>query len=915
MSMLEKLCAQSTLRVTQQYIPVRSGSTLNLVAIIHNPSSSPVTYRPVLRCTPFQQITNVSSEVSVPAGDSTVLTATAYIPRGVPADKKYVILWEASSSGSVLRDSATVSVMPVNRVSIQLVQPDVYLRNGRNEADVGIRCSNTGNTAQRITISVADPLQGSQKEVLLGAVMLNSFSDSVINFRIRIPGALLSNTRNELRITGKLNDNIIATLPVTVYNVASRKNFAPDDQMPNSFIGPGHTFGIYSRMMGTDYHYMNAMAGGQVDISEDEHLRYQADARYYTSTKTWMLSNTFVNYETLKWDVTLGSVFRSFELMLSGRGVAAGFKPSEGQTIEAGYVNGDYNLLGYYGNNFFRPTDAFFLHSTFKLSDAANADAQFIYQRDPLGQKDDALGGGKVNWHTEENKHTIDAGAYTSYSSTGPYQHDGKNGRGYAGLLNYVYANKKWLGVSMNYYSTPLYAGIQKGVLNLDEKITYTPAAGRSFYARYNQYRSNPEYISPVYGGFYNHYFLRTMELGMTRTLNNHWQMGLKPYYYEEETDYNFGFGQQSPSLRAARLSADIRYMGGKGQTFWINIDAGPGTSNIERYKNYFAFRLYTGASYGHFLLNAFVQSGPYVAGEMTQYALPGKKYKIISVSPGYTGRLFHNRLFFQIYDYIIYQSNIDKVSNNLSANFLYQLKPKLAIEAGYNRLQNGFGQQINGIDIGIKKQFGGNKIPAGARGTGTLNIFMFEDANGNYRLDAGEQPARNVMVRINQEVFITGPDGKITFKDMPSGRARISILPSGGYFASDSLIYVNGKTNLQIPLHRMGVIQGRVMLDKEGMSYNTDESVAAIGIMAKDPSGKRFVAHTNENGVFMLYVPSNTYTIAVDAGSLPEKYQYIETPRQVVLSNDKAVEIGLHVQVQKRPVKVTRFGITTAKN
>jgi hypothetical protein len=170
-------------------------------------------------------------------------------------------------------------------------------------------------------------------------------------------------------------------------------------------------------------------------------------------------------------------------------------------------------------------------------------------------------------------------------------------------------------------------------------------------------------------------------------------------------------------------------------------------------------------------------------------------------------------------------------------------------------------------------------------------------------------------MVRINQEVFITGSDGKVVFKDMPDGRARISILPSGGYFASDSLIWVNGKTHLQIPLHRMGVIQGHVMLDKEAMSYNTDESVAAIGITAKDPTGKRFIAHTNENGTFTLYVPSNTYTIAIDAGSLPERYQYIETPKEIILTNNNPVDVGLHVKVQKRPVKVTRFGITTAKN
>jgi hypothetical protein len=907
---LGKLCAQS-IQVREKYAGISSGTTLTLVAIVKNPTTSSLTFKPTLSYAPFQLVTNLPAEMTIPAGDSGVVTATVYVPRSVAADKNYSLIWRLPNGNT---DSISVSVKPVSRVSIQLVEPSVYLRNGKNEADVDVRCSNTGNTAQLITLTVADPQQGSQKEQQLASVLINSFTDSILHFRIRIPGALMANTKNELRITGKLNGNIIATLPVMVYNVASRRSYGSDVMVDNSFYGPGHTFGLYSRMMGTDYHYLNALAGGQVDFSEDNKLVYQADARYYTSTKTAMLTNTYVNYNTRQWDFSAGSIFRSFEMMLSGRGAAVGFKPNDGQMIEVGYVNGDYNMLGSFGDSFYHPTDAFFLHSSFKLSDFATAGAQFIYQRDPLSRKDDALGGGSVNWHTEENKHTIDAGAYTSYTTTGPYEKDGKNGRGYAGTLNYVYSSKRWQGLSMNYYSTPLYAGIQKGVLNLDEKVMYSPGPGRNFFARYNQYRAKPEYISPIFNGYYIHYFLRTMEVGMTKTLSDRWQMGLKPYYYEEETEYNFGTGQLSPTLRAARISGDIRYQGKNGQSFWMNIDAGAGSGNIDLYKNFFAFRVFAGVNYGHFLLNAFIQNGPYVAGEMTQYSLRGKKYQLVSVSPGYTGRLLHNRLFFQVFDYIVYQSGIDRVSNNVSANLVYQVKPKLAIEAGYNRLQNGFGQQLNGFDIGIKKHIGGNKI-VNARGIGTLNLFLFEDANGNYRMDAGEQPARGVMVRINQEVFITGPDGKVSFRDMPNGRARVSILPSGGYYASDSLIWVNGKTDRQIPLHRMGVIQGRVVLDKELMSYNTDESVAAIGVTARDPAGKRFVAHTNEFGNFVLYVPSNTYMIAVDAGSLPEKYQYVEAPRQVVLTNDKPVDVGLHVQVQKRPVKVTRFGVATVKN
>ncbi|WP_212002535.1 hypothetical protein [Chitinophaga sp. HK235] len=904
------------MRIQQRYTQISSGSTLTISAVISNHTAKSISYRPILYCTPFQQITTQQPEIVVAAGDSALLTATMYIPRSTSADKNYLITWKAISTDHILTDSTTISLTPVNRISLQVLEPDIYLLSGKNEADVSLKCSNTGNISQKVTIAVTDPLQ-SQKELTLSTLTVNGFSDTIVHFRIRIPHALMANTRNQLRITGQnANNDIIATLPVTVYNVSNQRNYAADLSPEGNATGPGHTVAIYSRMTGSDYHYLEALAGGQADLTENKKLRYQADARYFTHAKTWMLTNTFINYQNPACDLTAGSIFRSYEMMLSGRGAAAILTPDTLFKFEAGYVNGNYNLIGSFtgsNNEFYTPYNAYFLHTSFHLSDAVNGNAQFIFQQNPEERKDDVLGGGSVGWQSPNGKHQMEGGAYTSYSTTQEYEHDSKNARGFAGAFNYTYIGKRWQGISINYYSTPFYAGVRKGVLNLDQKIIFTPSGGQPWYIRYSQFGATPQYISPVYKGYYDNYFLRTLELGTTKVLNEHWQLGLKPYYYEEHTEYSNGFGMISPSLQSVRLSGDLRYQGQNGQLFWITADMGVNKGNTAVYTNFFAFRIYSGLTYKHFLLNAFIQHGPYLAGEMNQYVLPGKKYQLISISPGYSGHLFHNRLSFQVFDYITYQSSFNRLYNNLSVNTIYRVSPRLTLEAGYNRIYGGFGEQINGIDIGVRKQFGGNKVPLNT--IGTLDIFLFEDDNSNYSLDPGEHPARNVMVRINQEVFVTGNEGRITFKNLPNGPVKISILSAGGYFTSDRVISVNGKTHIQIPLHKIGVIQGHVMLQKESLSYSTDESVAAIAVTAKDPTGKIFMARTNENGIFTLYAPSNTYTITVDAGSLPEKYQYVEPPQQITLTTSTPVKVGLHIQVQKRPVKVKRFGNSTAKN
>jgi hypothetical protein len=904
--------AQGKLDIRQHFMEAGSGTTLTLQAFVHNTGHDTIAYTPTLTCAPFQLLTAMP-RISVAPGGNTVITATVYVPRGVTADHSYKLRWElqpANKDANRLTDTVTVALTAVERVFMQLVEPDVYLHNGSNEADIAVRCSNTGNTSQPVLLTIADPLQP-QKDITVGSFVLKSFSDSLVHVKVKIPAGILTNNRAQLRITGHYGENsMMAVYSVNVLQLTNSRNYTPNETMSIGSVQPQHVFGLASRMTGTQFHYMDAQASGGFNLSENNRLGYQADARYFTHDRTWMLINTFLNYQSPRWDATAGSIIRSYEMMLSGRGVAATFKPTETLGVEAGYINGNYDLLGQYNNFDYKPTDAFFLHTGFQFAERTIGTAQFIYQRNPFGQTDDALIGGGLVWTPENEQHHFDAAAYTSYSTTSSYVHDGKKGRGVAGTFNYSYTAKRLQLISRNYYSSPLYAGLQKGALNLEEKAMYTPAAGRTFWLRYSQYQFKPSYISPLYNTYTNNYFMRTVEAGMSQRLNERWQMSIKPYYYEEYAEYGPAVSLIPPRLKSVRLNGDIRFQGKAGQNFWVNADAGYGNGNIKGYENFFAYRINAGCFWNHFTFNAFIQEGAYQAGDMNVFSLTGKKYSYLSFSPGYNRMFFRNKLMLNIYDYVTYQSIFNRWYNNFSVNANYRIRPRLLLEAGYNTIRYGFGEQLNSFDVGIRTLLGASKIVGG----GKLEILFFEDLNGNYRWDAGEPSASNVMVRINQDVFITGNNGIISCRNMPHSRTRISILQAGGYFASDSLIWVNGKTHLQIPLHKMGVIQGRIVLDKDVTSYNTDENVAFIVITAKDPLGKRFTARTNELGIFTLYVPANKYTVGVDATSLPEKYEYAGPPSEITLTTTAPVEIGLHVQVQKRPVKVIRFAGTAAR-
>ena len=207
---------------------------------------------------------------------------------------------------------------------------------------------------------------------------------------------------------------------------------------------------------------------------------------------------------------------------------------------------------------------------------------------------------------------------------------------------------------------------------------------------------------------------------------------------------------------------------------------------------------------------------------------------------------------------------------------------------------------------MGVVKKLNTNKVKKAE--AGSLELMVYLDQNGNNHYDVGEPFAMNTIVRINNELFTTDGVGKIYYNNVPGGDYTISIVQSAGYIGESTTVFVTGKTNLQIPLHKMGVLKGSILLQKQEFSYETDEAINNIRIIATDKNGKNYYALTDDRGEFVFYLPENTYTIQINTGSMPQQYELLDASKTIAVNNGYNAPVVFRVMVKRRQINIKKF-------
>jgi len=194
--------------------------------------------------------------------------------------------------------------------------------------------------------------------------------------------------------------------------------------------------------------------------------------------------------------------------------------------------------------------------------------------------------------------------------------------------------------------------------------------------------------------------------------------------------------------------------------------------------------------------------------------------------------------------------------------------------------------------------------------------FIVFLDVNGNKRMDDGEVPVENVVLRMNDYEVITNDQGAASFINISFAKYAFQVFPLidvGAWFpnVNDSM-EVCGPEPIYIPFTKGVHVYGNVELDREQFSGELFDKldVSRFKIYLIDSTGKTYSSITDMNGNFNFYVPYEKYVLKFDEKALGSNFYLPEN--DIDLDLRSGIESYYHhflIIEKKRKLKKKIFG------
>lgn len=220
-------------------------------------------------------------------------------------------------------------------------------------------------------------------------------------------------------------------------------------------------------------------------------------------------------------------------------------------------------------------------------------------------------------------------------------------------------------------------------------------------------------------------------------------------------------------------------------------------------------------------------------------------------------------------------------------------------------------------IGLNIKKDFA-IPIPKRFRNNKFCDskFIVFLDVNGNNKMEDGEVPVENVVLRMNDFEVITNDKGAASFINISFAKYKLQVFPLmdvGSWFPNvpDSM-EVCGPEPIYIPFSKGVQVYGLVELDREEFAGQLFEKldISRFKIYLVDSTGKTFTSVTDNRGNFNFYVPYAKYILKFDENALGSGFYLPEN--DIPLDLTTGIESYYHhflIIEKKRKMKKKIFG------
>ncbi|WP_300597751.1 hypothetical protein [Niabella sp.] len=801
-------------------------------------------------------------------------------------------------------------------------EPEIYLSQISRQTSVAIRCYNNGLIPVSFHLELSNipaglEFTGDVDERTLAPGQQQTIVFTAVN-------KLRSRTASDFLVLIRALDktgSLLAVKNLRMMSISSDKrlflNQAPFSQSPPNTIG----LRFLSVNQGLSAYQLQG--NGLFFLADSQQLRYRLNADYLNSPvqKGLNLYDTYVDYQSRKWGLKAGTIYELLDFNLNGRGVKASLKTGAHQSLQVYGVENNYLL---YNNLYHIPQNQ---GSTFAIayqdqsSPVKNKSLILLQHANTWSHIHTSLLSGSIT--IPVNKKTyfgVEAGSSLLYIKNADTR------SGFAAGLKFVHDHEHFRTYSYNYYSTPYYGGLRRGLLQLDNAISFDLGGSNTLTAAIRLLNNNPRllyYFGNEYLAAASRYGNSTYEIGYGARLGN-WNLAFRPYYFAQHIRLQTeNENWRSASLRG-KINLGYTYA---ASTFFLEADNGYTFQNTSGRPQapFLSSRINTSYKSQVLGFSAFAQFNSYYLTDALALNLQQPKYTFLSLGPTTGFMLFQRRVSVNTgatYNYSGYNHSSNYAVNG---NLRWHLKNNWAVTTdvlyGINvqpmaySVNQGAGNSYDPGDPSLQYRYSNRQLRFGIEKSfhskdelqeRKLELFFYADLNANGRYDEGEPAAPGVQVRIDGTMAITNKKGLVKFTGQKNKSYSVSILNHKNW----SLLYspeivLRKNSRFEVALVKTALLTGKLVYVADKYA-DAPPPPAGIRVKAVSKNGTSFTTLINEQGLFHLYLPEDHYMLSVEAGALG--FTMLEENKTVQILQQRQEAIELKYTYRVRKVEVTRF-------
>jgi len=854
-----------------------------------------------------------------------------YLPLKYLADRQtihkeiqdMVVMLRAIDQQVRVQESATFYVLVKNSQTLILDtdQQEVYLDQLTNQANVMVRCFNNGLIPVSFRIELTEIPEGLE---FIGETMnltLNPGEQQSLPFIAK--NKLNRKTQADFAVTMRALDasgRQISVKRLRIMSVSSDRrlflNQTPFYQnVPNTaalrYMNVDKSLSVYQ-----------LQGNGKYVLDSVQKLSYQVNVDYFQNKQQGVnVYDSYIDYQNNEWGVKVGNIYESLDFNLNGRGIKTTAHLTNKRSLNVYGVDNNFLLFSQLNEQKLGSTFAVNYKEENSAVDLKNI--VLLHNTNLLTHINTTLLSANTMMPLKANQ-TI--GLEGGYSVQDADERTPVNGAAFG--INYHTKREYFNFFSRNYYATPYYGGIRRGLLQLDNKILYAINQYGTFSARFTWTKNRPKLMQMADNNPFlaNNYGNAVYELGYS-TRRGGWALNVMPYYFTQYMDVQeLGVEKDawhSSSIRT-KLSANFS---NAYHDFSVDMDNGYTFQNTSHKPPAPFLSSRINANYRNQIagITAFVQLNSYYLSDALAVS-DNPKYSIYSIGPNTQFALLAENITvnaYAMYNYFGYNrthnysfnSNIRWLLKDnwaISADIFYGLSKRTVNEynpaVGYITQEQiepsayNFSYSNRQMRLGVEKRFGSDRNSEEKK----LELVYFEDRNGNGYRDKEEPLVSGILVKIDGVAALTNDKGAVIFSAVKNKNYVVSVVNNRGWSTIEQTeVFLDSHKKMEIPLVKTARLTGELVASNDKYA-SAMAQMAGIKIHAVAESGKVFSTVTNEKGRFNFYLPENNYMVYVDTEGMP--FTIVNPKENVDVTGKKLAELHFRYKDASRNVEVTKF-------